>query len=80
MILTIEELQNIRQGCASTLPVNYTKTQINAAAQAVENLLTNNASAISNAIDSATSPFIFSNTQKKLIVAQVVFAKYLRDR
>lgn len=81
-VLTSAELQVIRNGVALTagLPVNYTKAQIGAAAQAVEDFLTNNAAAISTAINTATSPLVLSAAQKKAIGAWTENVKYLRDK
>jgi hypothetical protein len=78
--LNASELQSIRNECAETLTVNYTKALVNAAAQAVETFLTSNAAAISAAIDAATAPFVFTNAQKKKIVAEVVRLKFERDK
>jgi hypothetical protein len=80
--LSAAELQNIRNGCASQsgIPVNYTKAQINAAAQACEDFLTNNATAVSTAINTATSPLVLTAAQKKAIFAWVVEQKFERDK
>jgi hypothetical protein len=79
--LSATELQAIRSGCAGSVSaVTYTKAQANAAAQAVEDFLTNNAATVSTAINTATSPLVLSAAQKKALFAQVVFAKYLRDK
>lgn len=79
-ILSATELQAIRNGCALTQAINYTKPQINAAAQACEDFLTTNAAAVSTAINTATSPFVFSAAQKKAIFAYAVYMKFLRDK
>ena len=79
-VLTATELQQIRNGCATTQTVNYTKTQINLAAQACEDFLANNAAAVSTAINTATAPFVFTAAQKKAIFAYVVLMKYMRDK
>ncbi len=78
--LSATELQAVRNATAQTQVVNYTKSQINAAAQAVETYLTNNSAAISSAIDTATSPLTLTNSQKKKIVAEVVRLKAERDQ
>lgn len=78
--LTATELQLIRNGCADTQTVNYTKAQVNAAAQACEDFLSANAAAISTAINAATTPFVFSVAQKKAIFAWVVEMKFRRDK
>ena len=79
-VLSSSELQVIRNQCAAIVAVNYTKTQINAAAQAVEDLITANATAISNAINTATSPVTLTVAQKKILVAVTLYVKYLRDK
>lgn len=80
-VLTTAELQGIRNGTATSgVAINYTKAQINAAAQAVEDFLANNAAAISTAINTATAPLVMSAAQKKAIVSWVVLMKYMRDK
>lgn len=74
------ELVAVRNALERAGSPNYTKAQINAAAQAVETFLTSNAAAVSSAIDAASTPFTFTNAQKKLIVAYVLDAKFVRDR
>lgn len=78
--LSSTELTTIRNRCADTQTVNYTKAQLNAAAQACEDFLATNASTVSAAINTATSPFTFTAAQKKKIFAEVVEAKYQRDK
>lgn len=78
--ISSSELQSIRNACAETQTVNYTKTQINAAAQAIEDLIVSSASSISTAINSATSPLTLSAAQKKKLVAEVLKSKYERDK
>jgi hypothetical protein len=79
--LDSNELTGIRGECAKTFsPISYTKPQLNAAAQAAETFLAANGAAISSAIDAATTPFVFSNAQKKKIVAEVLNRKFLRDK
>lgn len=78
--LAATELQAIRNACEVGVPVTYSKTQINAAAQAVEDFLTSNAAAISTAINQATSPVVLTAAQKKKLVAEVCERKAQRDR
>lgn len=79
--LTASELQSVRNSCANNgIVVNYTKAQINTAAQAFEDWLTANQAAASAAVDTATSPFTFTNAQKKKIGAEVFRLKYTRDK
>lgn len=79
-VLTTAELQSVRNACADSVQVNYTKSVINAAAQACEDFLVQNATAVSTVINTATSPTVLSNAQKKKLFAEVVMLKYLRDR
>ena len=54
--------------------INYSKTQINAVWQELEDLLesASTQTAISNAIDAGTSPLVLTNPQKKKI-AKIYF-------
>lgn len=79
-VLTVEELRDIRNECSRTLTVNYNKGQVALAAQAIEDFLDANAGAVSSAINTATSPFVFTAAQKKKIFAEVVRKKYERDK
>lgn len=71
MPLTPEELASARRGCANDLRVagiNWNKPQINAAFSALDNLFeTSWRAAGSAAIDTATTPFVFTNPQKRSI-------------
>lgn len=79
-ILSASELSAIRRNCASKIPVNYDKTQVNAIAQAIEDVLVSQIPIISSAIDAAISPVVLSPWQKKKMVAEVLRAKYERDK
>mgnify|MGYP001605685944 FL=1 len=69
VVLTVADLVPIRQACAKKVAVNYTKPQINAAVQAVENWFEANRAGLSGVIDTATAPLVLSGAQKKAIVA-----------
>jgi hypothetical protein len=84
-VLTTEEKVSIRQECAKTQAVDYTKATINAAAQAIEDYLedmvTNRpASSLNAAINAATSPITLSVAVKKKIGAEVMRLRYERDK
>lgn len=80
-VLTAAELQIIRNRCADQFPApTWTKAQLNAAAQACEDFLENNAATVSAAINAATSPLTLTAAQKKKLFAEVVERKYLRDK
>lgn len=71
--LTPEELRVIRNAIEKRVNgfgVNYTKAQINAAAQAIEDRLQNSKTVLNNDIESA-APGVFNVPQKKLILAYV---------
>lgn len=65
--LTADQLTDLRQACANgqAIPVNYTKPQINAALQAIEDWMEANKASLSQAINTATDPFVFTAAQKK---------------
>lgn len=67
--LTVQQLRRARNGCETAMPLGYTKEHVNAALQAIEDWweLPATKAAISSAIDTATSPFVFTNAQKKKI-------------
>lgn len=78
--LSATELTELRQRLARTqATVNWNKTQINAAYQAVEDYIEDHKLEISAAIDTATSPIVLSNPIKKLLVAYYFVQKALRD-
>lgn len=85
-ILTDEEKTKIRNAAARKadeigVPIRWVKGALNDVAQAVEDLLVNNATAISNAIDAASEPYgiTFTAAEKKWIVALTVLMKHNRD-
>jgi hypothetical protein len=80
--LSAAELQAIRNRCAERpgAVTTLTKAQVNAGAQACEDFLTNNAAAVSSAIDAAISPGTLNAAGKKKLFAEVVEAKYQRDK
>lgn len=65
-VLTAAQLQQCRQG-AQNGPVPWTKAQINAALQAIEDTMRGATvqSALSSAIDAAVSPLNLNAAQKK---------------
>lgn len=79
-VLSTQELAQIRNACAATQTVNYTKTQINLACQAIEDFMVGQAAAISSVIDTATSPLVFTNAQKKKLFAEWCERKFQRDK
>jgi len=84
-ILTAKQIDDVRQPLVRELTsdgsgVNFTKPQVNAAIQAVEDVLTGAAlqTALSNAINSATSPLVLTAAQKKLLVRWVLRSRFDR--
>jgi len=73
-ILNSKTLADARNACEKLGAVDYDKPQINAALQAVEDLLTSNATKnqISSTINTATAPKTLSAAQKREIVKAVV--------
>lgn len=78
-IISNEHLSRLRQGAAGRTNVNYTKTTINAAFQAIEDTFENSRGAFNAAINNATSPFVFSPAQKKILVALWAQQKFERE-
>lgn len=69
-VLTTPQLSDSRQSVAKdVVAITYTKPQINAALQAIEDRFEATRSGFSSAIDTATSPFVFSAAQKKKLIA-----------
>ena len=83
-ILTVQELAATRQEWCAVVAgaAGLTKPQLNAAAQAVEDILVGAAlqTAISNAINAATSPVTLSAQEKRQLVAYVLRRKAERDK
>lgn len=79
-VLTADDLLTMRQGCAREISVNYTKPQINAALQAIEDVFDSAAvqNAISSAINTATSPLVLTAGQKRTLVKWYLYNRYVR--
>ena len=68
-LLSAIELAALRQSCARDQPtVNYTKPQINAALQAVEDTFEGLRPTLNTAINTATAPLVLTAAQKRLLV------------
>lgn len=79
--LTATELAELRLACASSqATVGYTKAQINAALQAIEDWFENTArAALNTTINTATSPLVLSAPVKKILVAHYLRQKFARE-
>jgi hypothetical protein len=80
-LLTSDQLAALRRQCArGEIPVNYTKAQINAALQAIEDTFESAAlqNAISNAINTATSPLVLTAAQKRVLVKHWLASRFER--
>lgn len=77
-ILGPNELCALRQAVArrGAVPVNYTKAQIDAAVQAVEDFFEANRAGMSTAINTATAPLVLTVAQKKELVRQWLIHKF----
>ena len=79
--LTALQLDEVRQGYVKEHGVaDVTKPKLNAAIQAVEDALTAPSlqTALSNAINTATSPQVLTATQKRLLVRWVLQSRFSR--
>lgn len=79
--LTVTQLTEIRQGAATNggTTVNYTRAQINAAVQAIEDYFEDTARAGFGAAIEAAAPGVFTNAQKKKIGKYWLLQKYGRE-
>ena len=77
-ILTPEELVEVRRECAVGI-VTWDKATINIALQAVEDWFEANRVSLASTINTATSPFVFTNAQKKKIIAYWLRQKFRKE-
>ena len=78
-VLTSEQLTELRQEMArGESSITWDKPTINAACQAVEDLIEGSKSAISSAIDVATSPAVLPNPIKLKLVKFYFHQKFNR--
>jgi len=81
-ILSAQERAELRQKVAAKLStVGYTKPQVNAALQGIEDWFEANRASLSTAINAATTPlgYTFSAAEKKLLVAFWLLQKFGRE-
>lgn len=80
-VLTPMQLAELRRETVKNLspPIDFNKSIINAALQAVEDWYEGEKSTVSGLIDTATSPFAFTNPQKKMMGAAYLIQKSKRE-
>lgn len=81
-VLSNQEKARIRNLLEQKFPsVTWPKAAVDAAAQVVEDFLTDNQATVATNINTATSPYsvTFTANQKKVISAAVFLMKYGRD-
>jgi hypothetical protein len=79
-VLTAIELAELRRDMAKgQTEINYNKPIINSAIQAIEDWFENNKATGAQAIDTATSPYVFSSQQKKRLFAYWNRQKFRRE-
>lgn len=79
-VLTNNELAELRQDIArDTETQNWDKPIVNAALQAIEDWFEANKATGSAAVDTATSPFTFTNGQKKKLFRYWLRQKFGRE-
>ncbi len=77
--LTTIQLARISKGCSGEAPaVDYTKTELAGALQAIEDWFEANRASISSAIDAGTL-FSFTNPQKVLLTKYWLYSKFGRE-
>lgn len=78
-ILSVKELAELRRACARNVtPVTWTKPQINAALQAIEDWFEANRASLGAAIETA-APLQFAGPLKKRLVAFWLRQKFGRE-
>ena len=77
-ILTGDELAELRRAMAANGTVTWTKPQINAALQAIEDWFEANRVALGAAIEAA-APGLYNATRKKRLVAYWLRQKFVRE-
>lgn len=81
--ITSSELTSLRQETSKdpSMSLNYLKSEINAALQALEDWYDDPATKteVSNRINTATSPHVFTNNQKKKIAKYWLRNKFGRE-
>jgi hypothetical protein len=75
-VISTSELQRARQAIAADQNAHWTKPQINAAIQAVEDLISSQSAAISAAINTATSPVVLTAAEKKAVVREWAILRF----
>lgn len=78
-ILQPGELTELRQQATRNQTVDFSKQTINAALQALEDLMESNRVALSNAINSATAPYMFTPVMKRRLFALWCRQKFKRE-
>jgi hypothetical protein len=78
-VLTASELAELRNGVANSGTQSWTRAQVNAALQAVEDYFEDTARAGFGSAIEAAAPGVFTNAQKKRIGAYWLLQKYRRE-
>jgi hypothetical protein len=79
-VLTDEQRAELRRAVASASEVvTWDKSAINAALQACEDWYEAERPVVSGLIDTATSPFVFTNPQKKMLARYFLRQKFSRE-
>ena len=80
-VLTSPQITELRKQAAADVPtVRWDKATINAAFQAIEDVFESGAlqTAISNAINTATAPFVFTAPEKRMLVKFWLHSRFER--
>lgn len=78
-ILAPDDLSELRQGVARNQTVDYTKPQINAGLQAIEDWIEANRASLAAAINAATAPYVFPPAAKRRMFAHWCRQKFGRE-
>ena len=78
-ILNATDLSDLRRDVCKGITVDFVKSQINAALQAIEDRIENSRAVLSADIDTATAPYVLSASMKKKLVAHYFRQKFTRE-
>lgn len=83
-VLTPDELARVRRGLRTEweddMPVDFEKLQVNQAVQTLEDWYEGEKSTVSQLIDTASSPYVFTGRAKKLLGQTFLIDKWDRTK
>lgn len=78
-VMTQNELVELRKEIANNETVTWDKNTVNLALQAIEDWFESSRATLAGNINTATSPFVFTNPQKRKLLAYFMKQKFRRE-